>query len=99
MRYLTFELSDDIECVSTLDAMASTSAEQHPAVMAEVKQVLEWASHRFPHTHGPVDDGMDWDHDLQVCVEEGGWHTVTLTLGASPRFVEAFVADFGDPRA
>jgi hypothetical protein len=99
VRYLTFELSDDTGCVTTLDAMASTSAEQHPAVMAEVKQVLDWAWQRFPHTHGPVDDGMDWDDHLQVCVEEGGWHTVTLTLGASRRFVEEFVADFGDPRA
>ena len=99
MHYLTFDLSDDTEGVATLDAMASTSAEQHPAVMAEVQQVLDWAWHRFPHTHGPVEDGMDWDHDLQVSVEEGGWHTVTLTLGASQRFVEEFVAVFGDPRA
>ena len=98
MRYLTFDLSDDAGCVITLDAMASTSEEQHPAVMAEVKRVLDWAWQRFPRAHGPVDDGMDWDHDLQVSVEEGGWHTVTLTLAASPRFVEEFVATFGDPR-
>jgi hypothetical protein len=99
VRYLTFDLSDDTESVTTLDAMASTSAEQHPVVMAEVKQVLDWAWRRFPHTHGPVEDGMDWDHDLQVSVEEGGWHTVALTFSASPRFVEEFVAAFGDPRA
>ena len=36
MRYVTFELSDDAEGVTALDAMASTRAEQHPAVMAEV---------------------------------------------------------------
>lgn len=99
MRYLTFDMSDDTEGVATLDAMASTFPEQHAAVMAEVKQVLDWAWHGFPHTHGPVEDGMDWDHDLQVSVEEGGWHTVTLTLVASQRFVEEFVAVFGDPRA
>jgi hypothetical protein len=38
---------------------------------------------------------MDWDHDLQVIVEEGGWHAVTLTLTGTARFAEAFVAAFG----
>jgi len=41
---------------------------------------------------------MDWDHDLQVNVEGGQWHAVTLTLTGSPRFVDEFVAAFGDPR-
>ena len=99
MRYLTFDLSDDAEGVTTLDAMASTTAEQHVAVMAEVKQVLDWAWQRFPHTHGPADEGMDWDHDLQVNAEAGGWHTVTLTLTGSRRFVEEFFEAFGDPQS
>ena len=99
MRYLIFELSDDAQGLTTLDAMASTSAEEHAAVMGEVKQVLDWAWLRFPHTHGPADEGMDWDHELQVSVEEGGWHTVALTLSGSQGFVEEFVAAFGDPQA
>jgi hypothetical protein len=97
MQYLTFDLSDNTEGVTTLDAMASTPAAQHPAVMAEVQQVLDWARRRFPHGHGPIDDGMDWDHDLQVTVEAGDWHTVTLTLSASPRFAAAFLKAFGQP--
>ena len=92
MNYLTFELSEAGEGVVTLDAMASTSAEQHAAAMAEVEQVLGWAWRNFPYTHGPADDGNDWDHDLQVYVELGRWHVVTLTLSASPNFVEAFFA-------
>lgn len=96
MHYLTFDLTESTDGITTLDAMASTSAEQHAAVMAEAQQVLDWARQRFPHTHGPVDEGMDWDHDLQVSEEGGGrWHTVTLTLTGSPRFVEAFLAAFG----
>lgn len=98
MHYLTFDLSDNDEGITTLEALASTAAEQHAAVMAEVQQVLDWAWHRFPHTHGPADDGMDWDHDLQVSVESGQWHAVTLTLTGSPRFIEAFVAAFGGPQ-
>jgi hypothetical protein len=97
MHYLIFDLSDDAEGVSTLEAMASTSAEQHAAVMAEVQQVLDWAWQRFPHTHGPADEGMDWDHDLQVSVEDGRWQVVTLTLTGSARFVEEFFAAWGSP--
>jgi len=42
-----------------------------------------------------MDDGMDWDHDLQVSIEDGGWHTVTLTLTGTARFVQEFIATFG----
>jgi hypothetical protein len=63
--------------------------------MAEVHQVLDWAWQRFPHTHGPVDDGMDWDHDLQVSVEDGHWHAVTLTLTGSSHFIDEFLRAFG----
>ena len=51
-----------------------------------------------PILYGPVDDGLDWDHDLQVQVEDGGWHAVSLTLAGSPRFIEAFFAAFGQPQ-
>jgi hypothetical protein len=95
MNYLTFDLNEVDDGVASLEAMASTRLEQHAAVMAEVQQVLDWAWRQFPHTHGPIDDGMDWHHDLQVTVEPDGWHTVTLTLTGSGRFVEAFLATFG----
>lgn len=95
MFYLSFDISEGDDGVTTLEAMASTPAAQHAAVMAEVQQVLGWAWQHFPHTHGPIDDGQDWDHELQIQVEEGGWHAVNLTLTASPRFLEAFLAAFG----
>ncbi|TAK79578.1 MAG: hypothetical protein EPO12_10090 [Aquabacterium sp.] len=94
MRYLSFDLSDGDDGVATLEAMASTDAKQHGAVKAEAQQVLDWAWQHFPRGHGPVEEGMDWDHDLQVQVEAGGWHTLTLTLTGSPAFVEAFLAAF-----
>jgi hypothetical protein len=59
--------------------------------------VLDWAWDAFPHTHGPADDGGEWDHDLQVGVESDGWHAVTLTLTGSAGFAAAFAARFGDP--
>ena len=98
MHYLSFDPSEDADGVTTLEAIASTAAGQHAAVMAEAQQVLDWAWQHFAHSHGPVDEGMDWDHDLQVQVEDDRWHTVNLTLAGSPRFVEAFLAAFGEPR-
>lgn len=96
MRYLDFELSESDDGVTTLDAMASTAAAQHAEVLAEAGTVLTWCRREFPHTEGPVEEGQDWDHDLQVSVEHGGWHTVTLTLTGSPRFAVAFLAEFGN---
>ena len=95
-QYLTFDLSDNDEGITTIEALASTAAAQHPAVMAEVQQVLDWAWRAFPHTHGPADDGGQWDHDLQVGVEGDGWHAVTLTLTGSAQFAREFTAAFGD---
>jgi hypothetical protein len=95
MEYLTFNLVEVAEGVCALEAMASTAVEQHAAVMAEVQAVLDWAWRQHPSSHGPVDDGLDWDHDLQVVSEVGGWYTVTLTLAATGRFVDDFLTQFG----
>ncbi|MES2099674.1 MAG: hypothetical protein V4569_07645 [Pseudomonadota bacterium] len=99
MRYLTFDFSEGDDGLTTLEAMASTRAAEHAAVMNEVQQIMDWAWRHFPHSHGSADDGADWDHDLQVSVEDGSWHAVALTLTASARFVEGFLAEFGDPDA
>lgn len=96
MDFLSFDLTEVDDGVSSLEAMASTGVDQHTAVMAEVQQVLDWAWSRFPGSHGPIDDGFDWDHDLQVMFEDGGWHVVTLTLTGTERFVTEFVANFRD---
>lgn len=95
MPYLSFDLTDGTDAITTLDAIvSSTDPAQHAAVLAEAEHVLRWCRAEFPHSHGPVDEGMDWDHDLQVRLEDGRWHTVTLTLTGSPRFIEAFRAAF-----
>jgi hypothetical protein len=96
LRYLTVDLSDNDEGITTIEALASTSAAQHAAALAEAQQVLDWAWRTFPHTHGPADDGGQWDHDLQVGLEGDGWHAVTLTLTGTPEFAAEFSAAFGD---
>ena len=97
LRYLSFDVSESGDGVTTLEAMAATpaaDAARHEAVMAEVQQVLDWASHHFPHAHGPVDDGHHWQHDLQLTAAPDSWRTVTLTLSASPMFAAEFLAAF-----
>jgi len=95
LRLLTVDVSDNDEGVVTIEALASTSAAQHAAALAEAHQVLDWAWRTFPHTHGPADEGGEWDHDLQAGAEAGGWHAVTLTLTGTPEFARAFDAQFG----
>jgi hypothetical protein len=95
LKYLTFEFSENAEGLTTLEAMASTSAEQHGAAMAEVQQVLDWAWAHFAHSHGPADEGNDWDHELQLSVEDGRWHAIALTLTGSAAFVAEFQQRFG----
>lgn len=95
MQYLIFELSEGDDGVATLEAMASTRGYSHAAVMAEVQQVLDWAWREFPHSHGPIEEGGVWDHELLLQEETGDWCTVTLTLSAAPQFAEAFLAEFG----
>jgi len=94
MRYLTFDFSEGADGVTTIEAMASTTAADHAAVMTEIQQILAWAWQSFPHTHGCADDGADWDHDIQVNVENGQWHAAALTLTASAPFLEDFLVEF-----
>lgn len=69
LQYLDFDFSEDSEGTGTWDAMASVTPLQWPALLDEVAQVLRWAHDRFAGQRGPVEDGGDWDFDLQ-CVQE-----------------------------
>lgn len=69
LNYLDFDYSEDTEGVGTYEAMASVSANQVSAVQAEVAQVLGWAFHDFPDARGPLDEGFEWDYDLQAQIE------------------------------
>lgn len=98
MDFLTFERTEVADGVTTLEAVAATLVDRHADVMAEVQQVLDWAWSHFPETHGPIDDGMQWHHDLQVTVEAGRWHTVALTLTGTEGFVGPFLSAFADAK-
>ena len=63
MQFLHFDLSDNDEGVTTLEALASTAAAQHAAVMAEVRPpayqgigVRAWRHPKRPCRYHPACD-------------------------------------------
>ena len=71
LDYLDFDYSEDEEGTGTWDAMASVPPERLPALATEIEQLLRWASTGFAGSQGAVDEGGDWDYDLQA-QDDGG---------------------------
>ena len=71
LDYLDFDYSEDEEGTGTWDAMASVTAERVPALASEIEQVLRWASRQFNGRQGSIDEGGDWDYDLQAQNDAG----------------------------
>ncbi|MDB5732226.1 MAG: hypothetical protein JWQ03_2121 [Variovorax sp.] len=117
LQYLVFDHSEDTEGGGVFDAMASTGPQQAPAVLAEVAQVLDWAHATFPGQRAPIEEGGEWDFDLQAVQEVATpqridydvdrrafdvrpgtpgltRHTVTLSIGGTGAFCEAFRSRF-----
>lgn len=71
LNYLDFDYSEDDEGTGCWDAMASVAAMRVPALAAEVEQLLDWAHRRFKGRRGPIEEGGDWDCELQA-QDDGG---------------------------
>lgn len=65
LNYLEFDDSEDADGVGTFDALAATAPAHNAAVLAEVAAVLAWAHHAFEAQRAPLDEGGEWDYDLQ----------------------------------
>ncbi|MDB5944945.1 MAG: hypothetical protein JWQ13_4511 [Ramlibacter sp.] len=76
LDYLDFDFSEDAEGHGSFDAMAAAAPAQLPALQAEVLRVLHWAHRDFAGSRGPLDEGGDWDYELQ------GVQEVATTLQA-----------------
>ena len=94
LQYLDFDYSEDDDGCGTWDAMASVWPAQVDALLAEVALVLDWAHREFPGGDDPLDEGGEWDHDLQ-CLPEGERYTLTLTISGTPAFGAAWRAQWG----
>ena len=65
LNYLEFDYSEDAEGLGTFDALAATAPAHNAAVLAEVAVVLAWAHAAFKALRAPLDEGGEWDYDLQ----------------------------------
>ena len=65
-QYLEFDCSEDTEGITCWDALAQPAAAHTTALLHEVAQLLAWASRLGLPGPGPLDEGADWDLDLQV---------------------------------
>lgn len=92
MRFLDFDYSEDPQGGGTFDAMASVRPDQVAAVRAEMAQVLDWAHAAFPGLQASLEEGGEWDFDLQEQQDGAAspWHTLTLAVSGTPQFCAAF---------
>ena len=65
LNYLEFDYSEDADGVGTFDALAATAPAHNTAVLAEVAVVLTWAHAAFEAQRAPLEEGGEWDYDLQ----------------------------------
>ena len=89
LQFLEFDCSEDNLGVVCWDALAQPATRHTPALLEEVRQLLVWA-HRFgPQAPGPLEDGADWDFDLQIRCSNRQvhclWHSAEKTLELSPQ--------------
>ena len=97
MDYLDFDTSEDEHGYGSLEAMASVPAPQVAAVQAEIQQVLDWAHGTFPGMQAPLDEGGEWDFQVQQQAETVAGlprQTLTLSLTGTPQFCDAFRGRF-----
>ena len=92
LAFLDFDDSEDAQGGGGFDAMASVRQAQLDAVRAEIAEVLDWAETTFAGQRAPLDEGGEWDFDLQERPDGAlpPWHVLTLSISGSAPFCAAF---------
>lgn len=97
LAYLLFDFSEGTDDTGAFDAMAAVLPAQASAVEAEIALVLAWAETAFP-ARAAVEDGGDWEADVQVHDEADGAVGVrqvfTVSIAGSAAFCRAFETRF-----
>jgi hypothetical protein len=97
LRWLDFDYSEGDDGTGVFDAMASVELRHAAEVQAEVDAVLAWAESAFAGCRGPVEEGGEWDADLQVSEEETHppRRCGSLSIGGTMAFCRALGERFG----
>lgn len=64
LHYLDFDYSEDAHGHGSFEAMASVPAQRVAALRAEIARVLDWAFAAFPDQRAPLEEGGEWDYQL-----------------------------------
>lgn len=83
LQFLVFDRSEDADGVVCWDALAEPAPAYHQALLREVAQVLDWAHQWDDQGPGPLENGAQWDFDLQITLTQDGRPAQV----ARPRFV------------
>lgn len=84
LQLLDFECSEDAEGVVCWDALAQPHAQYHSALLQEVSEVLAWAYRFDAQGPGPLEDGANWDYDLQATLHTQGQAPLTAQITFHP---------------
>lgn len=96
LNYLDFDYSEDDEGTGTFDAMASVAEHHWGRLQGEVIRVLNWCMEQFPEGPAPVEEGGNWQYDLQGTQEVST--PLTLHFDPAAGTVERHSATPGTPR-
>jgi len=66
LQYLDFDYHEDAHGHGTFEAMAAVPAARLPALQAEIVQVLDWAHASFAGQRAALDEGGEWDYQLEA---------------------------------
>lgn len=83
LQLLDFDCTEDADGVVCWDALAQPAPAYTPALLQEAAQVLHWAHGFDGQGPGPLENGAQWDFDLQVTLLSDN-HKPRVAM---PRFV------------
>lgn len=72
LQLLDFDCSEDTEGVVSWDALTQALPRYNNALLDEVSQVLAWAYGFDAQGPGALEDGANWDFDLQATLHPDG---------------------------
>lgn len=94
LDYLLFEASEGDDGTGLFEAMADVPLARAAAVQAEVDTVLAWAHKHFGTARGPIEEGGEWDADLERDDGVAGRAGFTFSVVGTPGFCAAFAQAF-----
>lgn len=97
LRWLDFDYSEGDDGTGVFDAMASVELRHASEVQAEIDAVLAWAEANFAGRRAPIEEGGEWDAELQVSDEDTHppRRCFSLTIGGTLAFCQALGERFG----